>query len=246
MTAARPETTDRINSGREMLSAQGLNLFAILGSDLFPDAFNEAVRQAGIPLDDYASLVLIGHSGNTLWQRLAVSGMDGTDPVDRFSIKHARHFVEAYLERCPHLLLYPGPVPIPLQQLGALAGWHHPSPLGVGVNETHGPWFGYRAVLLVQTLLPVERQPIGRSPCDRCVDKPCVSTCPVQALSSMHQPDITACVEHRLRPGSPCAHQCLARSACPIGAGYRYDDEQIDYFYRRSLQSILEYMDRSR
>ena len=246
MTEVRPEPLDRVLRGRDVLASQGLNLFAILSSDLFPDAFNAAVRQAGISVEEYPSLILIGHSGNTLWQRLKTAGLRGTDPVDSFTIEQVRHFSEMYLDQCPELLLYPGPIPIPLQQLGALAGWHHPSPLGIGVNETCGPWFGYRAALLVKTQLPVQRQSLGRSPCDQCEDKPCISTCPVQALSAKHQPDVTACVDHRLQSGSPCAYQCLARSACPVGADHRYDDEQIDYFYRRSLKSIREHLQHSR
>ena len=226
-----------------MLSRQGLNLFAILSADLFPDAFNTAVLEAGIELDDYPSLIVVGHSGNTLWRQLNASGMHGPDPVDQFSVKHVRHFIDAYLDRCPHVLLYPGPIPIPLQQLGALVGWHHPSPLGIGVNATHGPWFGYRVVVLVQTRLTAQRQPLGQSPCEQCPDKPCISACPVRALSSTDPPNVTACIDHRLRPASPCAHQCLARSACPVGAEFRYDDEQMEYFYRRSLQSIREHMD---
>jgi len=230
-----------IAQGRRALSEQGLNMVAVLGMDMLPGTFNSVVRGSGIRIEDYASLILIGHGGNRMWRALGEHGMAAVDPVDEYSTACAVRFVQEYLDDCPYSILYPGNIPIPLQQLGTLAGWHHSSPLGVGVNGAWGPWFGYRAALLVQPELPVTTDPPAPSPCEKCVSKPCISVCPASALVADGPPDVGACTGHRLGRGSSCALRCLARLACPVGAQHRYSDEQIRYFYGRSLDSIRNF-----
>ena len=227
-----------------MLSAQGLNMLAVLSVDQLPTSFTTVVHEAGIHLQDYFSLILIGHSGNSMWRRLNEQGDIGLDPdpVDKFSVFQAELFVDRYLGSCEHVVLYPGDVHIPLQQLGALAGWHHRSPRGLGINKTCGPWFGYRVVLLVRTKLPPLVDQLGESPCQQCADKPCISTCPAKALSDADLPNISLCVGYRMQEQSPCEAQCLARLACPVGPEFRYCDEQINYFYGRSLVSIKAHL----
>ena len=225
-----------------MLCEQGLNMFSVLKTSRVPKSFNVAVQQAGLDVSNYPSLILIGHGGNVMWRSLREHGLAGANPVDTFSLLQATQFIGEYMDDCPYEVLYPGDIPIPLQQLGALAGWHHPSPLGVGVSERFGPWFSYRVVMLVQAELAEEVTETGESPCAQCVDKPCVSTCPAQALSAAGSPNVSACVDYRLKSHSPCELSCLARLACPVGASYRYDDEQLHYFYRHSLASIKSYL----
>ena len=231
-----------IAQGKEMLSAQGLNMLAILSADMLPTDLHTALQEADIQVQDYFSLILIGHSGNTMWQKLHEKGKKGQDPVDKFSVFYAELFVEKYLDDCEHVVLYPGELPIPLQRLGALAGWHHSSPLGLGINSVFGPWFGYRAALLVRAKLPVIMDPSGESPCEQCADKPCISTCPAKALSESELPNISICVDYRMQERSPCELQCLARLACPIGPEFRYCEEQLNYFYGRSITAIKAYM----
>lgn len=231
-----------VAQGKKMLSEQGLNMLAILRAEMLPTTLGSALKETGIELQDYSSLILIGHSGNTMWQRLQERGDEGKAPVDEFSIFYAKLFVHKYLDGCEYIVLYPGELPIPLQQLGAIAGWHHSSPLGLGVNKTYGPWFGYRAALLVRTKLPVLVDQLGESPCTQCADKPCISTCPANALSYSELPNISSCVDYRMRERSPCELQCLARLACPVGTEFRYSDEQLNYFYGRSITAIKAYM----
>ena len=64
-----------IAHGREVLSEQGLNMVAVLGVDSLPAAFTSVVRESGIRIEDYASLLLFGHGGNRLWQALNERGM---------------------------------------------------------------------------------------------------------------------------------------------------------------------------
>jgi ferredoxin len=126
---------------------------------------------------------------------------------------------------------------IPLQQLGEAAGWSYPSPLGSGISPVYGVWFAYRAAFLIDADLPLVYEEPAPAPCDSCLDKPCIQSCPVGAA----QPgafDIEGCAGHRLGPDSPCADRCLARMACPYFPEQRYSLEQIRYHYGRSLESL--------
>jgi len=109
------------------------------------------------------------------------------------------------------------------------------------INHRYGLWFAYRAVVALQC--DVAFSPAGKkldatieSPCVSCSGKPCLSACPAAALSTHSSPDLGACVDHRLSEQSDCASTCLARLACPL-TQWRYADEQIVYFYQRSLAS---------
>jgi epoxyqueuosine reductase len=124
-----------------------------------------------------------------------------------------------------------------LQQLGELAGWSHPSPLGQGINPTYGVWFAYRAVFLTTAELPLTGGAPRPSPCDACLDKPCLSACPAGAVQPARF-DIDGCANYRLQPASPCADRCLARMACPYFPEHRYSLEQIRYHYGRSLETL--------
>lgn len=227
-----------VERGRQMLSAQGLNLFAVLGLDMLPGAVLSDLESAGVATGSYSRLIMIGHGGSLMWRRLNEAGLAGADPVDEYSVRFARCLVADHLDACDSHILYPGNLPVPLQQLGRIAGWHHDSPLGLGVNTEYGPWFGYRVLLLVQAEIPVSVESAGPSPCESCAGKPCITACPVDALSPVAMPDVAVCVDHRMRSGSGCAATCLARHACPAGSTHRYDAQQTGYFYGRSLESI--------
>jgi len=86
----------------------------------------------------------------------------------------------------------------------------------------------------------------GESPCLSCEAKPCLSSCPALALSRDSNPDLTACVSHRVAPASDCASTCLARLACPIAPQYKYSDDQVAYFYGRSLTSAMRWVAREK
>jgi hypothetical protein len=61
--------------------------------------------------------------------------------------------------------------------------------------------------------------------CLQCSGKPCLGACPVSAYSVAGFA-VQACAGHlHTEAGVPCMEQgCLARRACPVGAGYRYDE----------------------
>jgi ferredoxin len=241
MTETSATLAVQFYQGTQFLTRQGLNLVAVMDCAALPATITTAMQQAQVPLADYKRLVLVGHAGTAFWQALNEFGLVGSDPVDYYSQLMSVRFVREYLDLdiSAYLLLYPGDYfMIPLQQLGALAGWHHPSPLGIGINHRFGVWFAYRAAFLIDCELPLTQPEQQPSPCAGCSTKPCISACPAGAVKSQEAFDVMACIDFRLAPGSPCRTQCLARLACPVAAEHRYSAAQIHYHSSRSLGSI--------
>lgn len=223
------------------MANSGLNMVAIFDVAKLPVSICDSLRTDGVAIERYRSLVVIANGGTAFWSALQAFGMCGDDPVDRFSRHLSERFVAEHLQCDDALHLYPGHYAIPLQQLGTLAGWHQPSPLGLGIHTEFGLWFAYRsAFLITQSLPPTAARP-SASPCANCVDKPCIAACPAGAVRAEQALALTTCIDFRLQPESICTAQCLARAACPVGAEHRYEDEQTAHHARHSLASLRRY-----
>jgi|GEM_PF-79743 len=236
----------QLNDGIHFLAEHGLNLFAVFDCATLPQPIYNAFATDGIPLEPYSRLVLFGNGGGHLWEALKSStmgrGIDSADPVDDFSQKLTEHFICHYLPAAQTHIFYPGPSSVSLMQLGALANWSHPSPLGLGIHPHYGLWFAYRAAFLTTAVLPLQRKELSARPCDSCVEKPCVTACPAGATSDSQPFDVQICYDHRLQSGSDCASQCLARAACPVGAEYVYSNQQTAHHYELSLSMAKRYL----
>ncbi|MEN9904156.1 MAG: hypothetical protein RLZZ555_721 [Pseudomonadota bacterium] len=230
------------------LRESGLNLSHVFDLAALPPELLASLAQDRDGLARYRQLILLGHLGRDFWAALRRRGLHGSDPVDQFVGECVAGWMADELPGRAWLQVFPGSAPVALQRLGQLAGWHHASPFGVGVDPDWGSWFAYRAVLLADTELPVTPRRATASPCEGCVDKPCIGACPAGALSGDRvglgqgvMPGLRTCLSHRLQAGSGCADRCLARKSCPVGARYRYDDGQIAYHYLHSLRFIREH-----
>ncbi len=137
-------------------------------------------------------------------------------------------------------MVYPAPVKLPLGRMAEHVGWGRPSPLGLTINDRYGLWLAHRVVFLVNAPLGLVTTTTTH-PCSTCADTPCVSACPVGAVSVDHGFDVHACSRFRLTRDSPCANRCLARLACPVGAEYRYPENQMRHHYRTGLLSIQQF-----
>jgi hypothetical protein len=225
------------------LDAVGLQLRAAFDLATLPPAL--CPSDAAPP---YTQLLLIGHAGPRLWQTLSAGPRAADHPIDRFSCAQVLHWFDRHHPGQQRKILYPlfedsssGSIP-PLQALGELAGWHHPSPLGIGIHPHWGTWFAYRVALLAEsTLTPTPHAAQQASPCTNCPDRPCQQHCPAQALNGP-SPDLQRCLTHRLQANSPCRANCPARLACPVGTQHRYPTEQIAHGYGRSLKDLEKYI----
>lgn len=225
-----------------LLNRAGLNCHAVFDIASLSPEVRELLIARCPQAASYRQLILIGHGGSAFWQALQASGSDLTrndsaHPVDAFTVSTVQQFLHTEHAGVAHEIVYPGSYTVSLQELGKLAGWHHPSPFMVGINSTFGSWFAYRAVVLADTDLPATTPLQTESPCASCVAKPCISSCPAQALDD-GQFQLNKCVSYRQQTDSLCKNTCVARTSCPVGGEHRYSDAQIHYHYGRSMRVI--------
>lgn len=229
------------------LAASGLNLFKTFTAAELADSVPDLELSTS-----WSHLLLVGSAGADIWSAMPSEYFTRSNPVDEYSVDCIKNCLGNYLPPGKWSILFPEARAnsrseniVPLQKLGAEAGWHHASPLGIGINATHGLWFAYRAVVAIDTdvILPSGRRNESDSPCLSCETTPCLSHCPADALALTRQPDLSACVKHRIAEKSSCASTCLARLACPVGAAFKYSEQQTAYFYNRSLASTKRWID---
>lgn len=230
--------------GQTVLADDGLNLVCVFDCVQLPPSVTAALAEVVPDWLDFPRLLLVGNGGPRFWRALRASGFSSAHPVDDFSRDRVNAMADGYLHAPVRRWLYPGSVAIPLQRLGALAGWHHCSPLGIGINRRFGLWFAYRAALLIGAELPTGPILEGGAPCVRCSEKPCVQACPAAAVAAASDPDIDRCGRFRLTEGSPCEATCLARLACPVAPDSRYVSEQLAHHYCRSLSGLSTWLQR--
>lgn len=180
-----------------------------------------------------ASVVLVGNIGSSLWPafsrwRDARPDRGGSDPLDAWS----KAVICAVAASANATAWFPSDPPWqPFQQWAMRAEGLKASPLGILIHPVYGLWHGYRGALGFS--VPVEEKPpqTARHPCETCPDKPCLASCPAQAVHP-EAFDVPACRTH-LRSaegqGGCMLSGCLSRAACPVGATYRYNDAQLRF-----------------
>jgi hypothetical protein len=178
------------------------------------------------------AVVLVGNIGGSFW--LAFSrwreqrkDRGGRDPLDAWS----KEVISAVAASAEATAWFPSDPPWqPFQQWAMRAEGLKASPLGILIHPIYGLWHGYRGALGFAE--PVENVPATAAhPCDRCPDKPCLTTCPADAVRPAVF-DVSACRGHLRSPegqGGCMQAGCLARAACPVGAAYRYNDSQLRF-----------------
>ena len=183
------------------------------------------------------TLVLVGFVGSDNWPQFMASpeANDGQpDPLDRWSVR----VVTAVARSLGAAPLFPfgGPPFLPFQRWAQKAEPVHPSPLGILIHPDWGLWHAYRGALAFAERIDLPPPDLRPSPCDSCIDKPCLTACPVDAFTSAGY-DVPACVTHISAPaGAECVGSgCLARRACPVGAEYRHVGEQAQFHQRAFL-----------
>lgn len=188
----------------------------------------------GVPVMDELparTVVLLGFTGREHWSAFAASPeyRDGEPhPLDRWSQRVVDHLARRFGARA----LYPftGPPWWPFQRWAQRAERLYPSPLGVLMHADYGLWHAYRGALLLPK--PIDVPPLREwsSPCESCLEPPCVAACPAGALSGGRF-ETQICSAHVVcEHGTACrACGCLARHACPVATEHRYDAVQATF-----------------
>lgn len=184
------------------------------------------------------SIALIGHAGSTIWphfqcwlRAVSASSSSGSrppsDPLDAWSKEVIGGIAAAH----GGMALFPSDQPYqPFQQWAMAATGMRPSPLGILIHPVYGLWHAYRGAIVFDDVTlsqPVEKL---SHPCDTCLAKPCLTTCPVSAFSNGGY-DVGCCRAHvKSDAGLACrTGGCLARRACPVGRDYEYVSEQMKF-----------------
>lgn len=177
------------------------------------------------------TLVLVGNIGSGLWTVFTQSAeaKDGAPhPLNRWT-QRVLDRIAAEVDAVP-LFPFGGPPYLPFQRWAMRAEPVAPSPLGILIHPEYGLWHAYRGALAFAERLALPPRAELPRPCDSCPDRPCLSACPVNAFTARGY-DVPACIGHIDGPaGSECmSGGCLARRACPVGAGFAYHTAQAAF-----------------
>ena len=180
-----------------------------------------------------AAVALVGNVGPGMWPVFSSSPEyhDGlAHPLDRWSQRVAAEMTERFGLQA--VFPFRGPPYLPFQRWASLAEALEASPLGLLMHPEYGLWHAYRFALLLPELdtsesdslaQPAKTQPI----CSSCSVRPCLSTCPAQAISAAGY-DVAACMQYLESDRDASCHRqgCMARAACPQAPASRYEDAQ--------------------
>ncbi|MEZ5831021.1 MAG: ferredoxin [Dongiaceae bacterium] len=177
-------------------------------------------------------VILVGNIGSELWEKSGaeISATTDSNPLDRWT----RQVVDPIARSAGGAALYPfaGPPYWPFQRWAQRADGVRASPIGIQIHPVFGLWHAYRAAILLPAVVDLPRPEEHPHPCDSCVDKPCLTHCPVGAFSAKGY-DVDRCVDHVValqhESGSCSDIGCLARLACPVGAAWRYQPDHARF-----------------
>ncbi|GAC1040758.1 ferredoxin [Rhizobium sp. No.120] len=186
------------------------------------------------------SVVLLGNIGGSIWSpfsrwRQLPENASRSDPLDDWS----KTVILPIASSLGATAYFPSDPPWqPFQRWAMQAEGLKASPLGILIHPVYGLWHGYRGALGFTQAIENDTLPtFSQHPCDTCVEKPCVTACPVAAVRTVDF-DVQGCRSHLRTPEGWVGCMvggCLARNACPVGAGYRYPAEQLA-FHMAALQ----------
>jgi len=174
------------------------------------------------------TLALLGPKPPDFWAAFTQSQewQDGAaDPMDRWS----RRVIGALADRFDATALFPfgGPPFLPFFSWALRSGRVHRSPIQLLVHDTQGLMVSFRGAIALRERVELPDPPAP--PCDSCADKPCLTTCPVDALGAAY--DVPKCKSFLDMPdGSDCMGAgCAARRACPVSQTIARPDAQAAY-----------------
>jgi hypothetical protein len=187
------------------------------------------------------TLILVGNVGSEVWDKSGaeIAAFGDPDPLDRWT----RSVIEPIASSVGGLVLFPfaGPPYWPFQRWAERADGVRSSPIGIQIHPEFGLWHAYRAAILLREAIALPRREQAH-PCDACVDRPCLTHCPVNAFSSAGY-DVDRCVDHvaavQNESGSCMDLGCLARLACPVGTAWRYHPEHARFHMHAFLNARM-------
>ena len=176
-----------------------------------------------------ATLVMAGNAGPAMWRAFAAAGPhESNDPMNAWSAQILTRIAADTGARA--LFPFNGPPFLPFMRWAHKAEGLRPSPIHILMHPQFGLWHAYRGALVYDRALDLDLPQAFAHPCETCADKPCLSACPVDAFDGTRR-DLAVCVDHiGSAAGAECmSGGCRARVACPVGADYRYEPDQMRF-----------------
>jgi hypothetical protein len=184
------------------------------------------------------ALLMVGNAGGAMWAAFQRQQRNEADPLDNWT----KRTVDPLADRFGARPIYPFDRPHPpIQRWAKRAEGLGSSPLGLLIHPVFGLWHAYRTALVfpssVAGLVDIH-EPMDH-PCESCLQKPCLTACPVEAFSPGRY-DVPACASYLASAdGQTCKSAgCAARNACPAGTEFRYSDDQIRFHMAAFSRSI--------
>jgi hypothetical protein len=241
MSGDQERTARILDRLRARLGEEGLHVVLPLAGAAFDGvAGASGPLRLGALLHDARGALLVGDGGADFFARFQEAAretglpFEAENPLDDFTRRRVQAAVEDVLRPndVAFGLFFPfgvGSRPLPFQRLGQAAGLPAPGPLGVQVHPVFGPWWAYRALVVVA--LPIDADASLAPSCAGC-DQPCVRACPT------HGADRTESARSGAAPPPPdgieprCTDSCGARLRCPVGGVYSYPAAPIAFHLR--------------
>lgn len=182
--------------------------------------------------DNCETIVLLGPHEPGFWNyfQSTTEFCDGQkDPLDRWS-ERTIGGLAASMGAKP-VFPFGGPPYAPFIKWAKLSGRSWNSPVGLLVHDEAGLLVSFRGALAIAGKLALE--PPVSSPCTTCHDQPCLTACPVDALTGESY-DPGACHSYLDTPaGQNCIKSgCAVRQSCPISRDYGRDTAQSAFHMR--------------
>jgi hypothetical protein len=198
-----------------------------------------------VPADDLAdwvaTAIIVGSARNIpthgFWPSFAANRPLDTNPLEKWTTE-VLSVIAADL-KADVIFPFEGPPFIPILSWAERAEPVYPSPFGAFIHPILGLWHSYRGVLLFKEKIDLPATNDTPSPCETCQDRPCLSTCPVDAIKTGDF-NVEACVGFLAsKKGDACLQGgCLARRACPIGQEHIYEPAQANFHLNAFLKTF--------
>lgn len=182
--------------------------------------------------------VLVGHLGGAFWpvfENWHLQNAGVQNPLDSWS----KIIINEAANKVGGQDVYPSDKPyLPFQRWAKRAEGLKASPIGLLIHPQAGLWHAYRGAILFEQSFNYEKSAPGKHPCDSCEAKPCLTACPINAVT-LDRFEVGTCRNHLAQPqGKPCmTGGCIARNSCPVGEEFRYSVEQ-QAFHQQAFVSV--------
>lgn len=172
------------------------------------------------------SVIMVGHFGSAIWPHFIKWRQlqpELIDPLDAWS----KSVLNGMAMEFGAVAVFPSDLPYqPFQQWAKRAEGLSASPLGLLIHPRYGLWQAFRGALLFDCEIEFPQQNMASHPCDKCLEKPCLSACPVDAFNGTDFA-VDRCRDYLSSEGFECMDNgCRARLACPVGQEHAYLQDQ--------------------